>query len=940
MVLTTVAYAQSGGVISGKIKEKLNNTSLPGATVRLNVGNRYTISDQNGNYEFLNVPAGTYEIEVRYMGYQPQKQLATLVVGQNVSKNFSLEDRSTAMDEVVVMGDHLRGQARALNQQKNKANISNIISADQVGRFPDANIGDALKRVPGITMQNDQGEARNIIVRGLSPELNSVTLNGDRIPSAEGDNRNVQMDLIPSDMISSIEVNKTLTPDMDADAIGGSVNLITRASPNGQRISATLAGGYNPIHTTPIYTGAFVYGNRFADNKFGMVISGSYNNNHMGSESVEGKWEQDDFGNAYLSKQDVRRYDVQRARRSIAGAFDYKIDNNHSLFANIMYNWRDDWENRYSRTTEVELADDDRGVDGGFILSSISREDKAGANEARGDGRRIETQRVQNYSLGGTHILGSSLDMDWTVSYSKASEKKPHERYINYMNYEWDDESGDAPIPVQLVQTGSKWPVDYRFIAPDPNSSVLDELTENQDYTDEGEFGAKLNLRVPLSVIEGQKGRLRFGGRLRLKDKKRANAFQEFSPLTDAYKTLGSIQTVNWTGDFVPGNEYAPGLFASRQFIGGLNLQDPSQFEREDKPDEYLTANYKAKERILAGYLRWDQDLSTKLSMIAGVRMENTHINYTGNVVENEEELSGVRTVENSYTNFLPNLSFRYAPQEDFILRAAITTALARPNYYALAPYVSSVADGDDSQISAGNPDLKATYSWNFDLMAEKYFKSVGIISGGLYYKKLSNFIYKYSDRNYTTEDFANDFPGTSNIIPAGENWLFVQDRNGDKVDVYGFEIAIQRQLDFLPGKFLKGFGVYANYTYTKSKAKGISDEDGNERQDVTLPKTAPHMLNGSLSWENTTFSARVSANYTAAYIDEFGPDSFSDAYYDSQFFLDANASYRFTKYMRVFIEANNLTNQALRYYQGYSNQPMQREFYKPRYNLGIKFDM
>src|SRR5690606_3575116 len=117
--------------------------------VRLNVGNRYTISDQNGNYEFLNVPAGTYEIEVRYMGYQPQKQLATLAVGQNVSKNFSLEDRSTAMDEVVVMGDHLRGQARAPNQQKNKANISNIISADQVGRFPDANIGDALKRVPG-----------------------------------------------------------------------------------------------------------------------------------------------------------------------------------------------------------------------------------------------------------------------------------------------------------------------------------------------------------------------------------------------------------------------------------------------------------------------------------------------------------------------------------------------------------------------------------------------------------------------------------------------------------------------------------------------------------------------------------------------------------------------------------------------------------------------
>src|SRR5690606_30133644 len=132
--------------------------------------------------------------------------------------DLTLEDGITQMKEFVVMGDNLRGQARALNQQKSNPNISNIISSDQVGRFPDANIGDALKRVPGITMQNDQGEARNIIIRGLASELNSVTLNGDRIPSAEGDNRKVQMDLIPSDMIASIEVNKTLTPDMDADA--------------------------------------------------------------------------------------------------------------------------------------------------------------------------------------------------------------------------------------------------------------------------------------------------------------------------------------------------------------------------------------------------------------------------------------------------------------------------------------------------------------------------------------------------------------------------------------------------------------------------------------------------------------------------------------------------------------------------------------------------
>ncbi|QNL49860.1 TonB-dependent receptor [Olivibacter sp. SDN3] len=931
-LMTVICHAQSSGVISGKILEKGSKASLPGATVRLNMGNRYTISDQTGNYEFLNVPAGNYEIEVIYMGYQPETQQVTVRAGENTAMDFTLDDASVTMDEVVIMGDRLRGQARALNQQKNKANITNIISSDQVGRFPDANIGDALRRVPGITMQNDQGEARNIIVRGLSPELNSVTLNGDRIPSAEGDNRRVQMDLIPSDMISSIEVNKTLTPDMDADAIGGSVNLITRASPNGQRISATLGGGYNPLHQTPIYTGAFVYGNRFANNKFGMVISGSYNNNQLGSEGLEGEWSKDDQGNAWLSREDVRRYNVQRVRRSIAGAFDYKIDDNHSLYANAMYNWRDDWENRFRVRTDVELADEDAGVAGGFVLDKISRETKGGLGNGRVKNARLEDQRVQNYSVGGDHLLGTSLDMDWGLSYSKASESRPNERYIAY--------EGEGEVSVEQVPTTNDRPIDLVFSRPDVGLSTLDAISENNDYTDESEFGAKLNFRIPLSVIDGQKGRLRFGGRLRLKDKKRNNEFYEYTPLNASLETLGEVPTMNWIGRFEPGNQYAPGLFASRYLLGGLQLQDASQFEKELDPSEFLAINYRAKERITAGYLRWDQDFNNEWSMIVGGRLEHTKVDYTGNVVEDEEELAGTRSLENDYTNILPSLAFKYVPREDLVFRAAITTSLARPNYYSLAPYVQSVADGDDSEVMAGNPNLKATYAWNFDLMAEKYFKSVGILSGGVYYKNLSNFIYTYSNRNYTAENFAQDFPGAINLIPEGETWRFIQDRNGEQVNVYGFEVAIQRQLDFLPGKFLKSFGIYANYTFTKSVAEGISDDEGNPRNDITLPQTAPHMFNGSLSWENQRFSARISANYTAAYIDEIGSEAFFDFYYDKQFFLDANASYRFGKYTRVFIEANNLTNQSLRYYQGVSSRPMQNEFYRPRYNLGVKFDL
>lgn len=923
-----ICHAQSSGVITGKVIEKMSKTSLPGATVRLNVGNRYTVSDQTGDYEFLKVPAGTYEVEVIYMGYQAQKQTITVTAGGNAVVNFSLEDGSVIMNQVVVMGDRLRGQARALNQQKNKSNITNIISSDQVGRFPDANIGEALRRVPGVTMQNDQGEARNIIIRGLAPELNSVTLNGDRIPSAEGDNRRVQMDLIPSDMISSIEVNKTLTSDMDADAIGGSVNLITRASPNGERISATLSSGYNPIRDKALYTGGFVYGNRFAKNAIGMVLSGSYNNQNYGSDNVEAVWTKDDFGNNYVEETDIRRYDVQRVRRSLAAAFDFKLGANHTIFANAMYNWRDDRENRYRmRIDDIEPQYNTSNQITGFT-GRVGMQTKGGIDNDRNRMTRLEDQRVQNYSLRGEHLITSGLDMDWTVSYSTAREFRPNERYMLFRQ-------GNRNINF----TGtSEFPV-FNATNLNANAVGLNTISENNDLTEESELGAKLNFRVPLSVIEGQKGRLRFGGRLRIKDKDRNNSFTEFEPINgDLIPNLGSIPNTFFDGkNFQAGQQYVPGLFASRAYLAGLNLSNADVFEATDAAAEYLALNYNAKENIYAGYLRWDQDINAKLSVIAGLRMEHTRINYTGNIIEDEEDLAGTRTSENSYTDFLPNLTFKYQANDDLVLRTAFTTALARPNYYALTPFVGIIAG--DEEIAAGNPNLDATYAYNFDLMAEQYFKSVGIISGGVFYKHLKNFIYTYTDRSYTTSKFSSDFPDLANPIPAAEQWAFQQDRNGESVNVYGFEVAIQRQLDFLPGKFLRGFGVYGNYTFTKSKAKGITNSDGDLRENITLPGTAPHMLNASLSWENSRFSARLSANYTAAYIDELGGDAFGDAYYDKQFFLDANASFKVSKVARFFAEATNLTNQPLRYYQGIVSQTRQMEYYRPRYNLGVKFD-
>lgn len=933
LLFSVIAFAQKPGVISGKVTDAEGNLSLPGANITLDQGNKYTISNQIGSFEFLNVPEGTYTVTVNYIGYQSSSQEVTVESGKNSVVNFVLSTDSNDLEQIVISGQILKGQARALNQQKNKQNITNIISSDQVGRFPDANVGDALKRVPGITMQNDQGEARNIIIRGLAPNLNSVTLDGDRIPSAEGDNRNVQMDLIPSDMISTIEVNKTLTSDMDADAIGGSVNLITRAAPNGERISATVAGGYAPIRDKGNYTLGMVYGNRFFDNKLGAIFSASYNSNNFGSDNVEAvwtRWNEDGNQLDYVEELDIRKYDVQRVRRSFSLALDYEINENHRLYAKGIYNWRDDRENRFrSRYRGIEPVFDGSGNLLGYE-GAIRNQTKGGIDDSRNKNTRLEDQRVQNYSLGGEHLLGSSVDFDWSANYSSASEDRPNERYMEFHNRGLDFSFNGNPNKPLYTVLGSNNVEDYD----------LRNITANHDYTKEEEIGFRANVRFPFSVIEDQKGRIRTGVRARIKEKVRDNIFYSYDELAGTINTMADVPTSFFSGEkWQAGSQYVPGTFASAGYLGSLALNNPALFDRELVPDEYLAKNYKAKENILATYVRWDQDFNDKLSMIAGVRVENTSIDYTGNHILDEEDLVGTVNNKHDYTNILPSLAFKYDVQEDLILRAAFSTALARPNYYALVPYVNVISD--DNEIQAGNPELDATYSYNFDIMAEKYFKSVGIISAGAFYKNLKDFIYTYRTNNtYSHDNFAADFPELSNPIPVGEsNWSFVQQRNGESVNVYGFEVAAQRQLDFLPGKFLKGFGVYLNYTYTKSEAKGITNDDGEERSGLGLPGTAPHMFNASLSWENDRFSARISLNYTADYLDELGGNAFEDRYYDKQTFLDANASYKVTDNLRIFAEANNLTNQPLRYYQGISSRTMQMEYYQARFNLGVKLD-
>ncbi len=937
-LVVSVITANAQSILNVKVidEEKLN---MPGASVRLMPGNRQVISNQIGNAIFQGLKSGRYTLTIEYIGYQKIDRQIDIKDGVNDIIE-SMQSGLNSMKEVLIVGDRLKGQAKALSQQKNNLNVSNIVSADQIGRFPDANIGDAIRRVPGITMQNDQGEARNIIIRGMGPELNAVNFNGERIPSAEGDNRRVQMDLIPADMIQTVEVNKTLTAEMDADAIGGSVNLISRAPSNGLRLSGTLAGGYNTIRNGFIGTGNFIVGNRSKNKKFGYLLNGSINSNTYGSDNVEAEWERDANGKLYVGDHDIRKYDVKRVRRSVSATLDFKLSPTSTIYVVGSYNWRDDLENRFRlrhrfRGGAANILYDAAGNITGYNNGEVLRQTKGGIDNNRNEDTRLEDQRVRSLQVRGDHLFGK-VKLDWSAQYAKASEVRPNERYVS-MGRRSIQVTQDIADPEFPLLTSSTALSDY---------TRLNELNEQYQDQFEEDFNAKLGFSQPISA--NGKSILKYGVRLRSKIKIRSNNFFEYTPIGAMDANFDNITLLKLknqdVANYYAGSKYKIGDFVDPRYLGSLNFNDATSFEKEDVPSEYLAGNFNAKETITAGYLQLNQEFSDKLTMVAGIRLENTSLNYTGNIVEDEEVLKGQASFKNSYLDVLPSINFRYAASDNMIWRAAVTTGIARPKYYDLVPYFNVLPS--DLELSSGNPNLKPIKSTNLDLMFERYFKSVGIFSGGIFYKRLNNFFYTYINQNYTTEKFAADFPTVANNpIAAGDNWQYIQRRNGSEVDVFGFEVAFQRQLDFLPG-FWKGFGIYTNYTYTSSKAKGIYDGSGTLiRENVTLPGTAPHIFNGSLSYENKKIVLRLSANYTAAYVDDsddagYNEDAFFDRYYDKQFFLDFNGSYAFNTRLRFFAEINNITNQPLRYYQGDKSRTAQIEFYGPRMNFGLKFDL
>ncbi len=821
-----LAAQPNTGSITGRVHGLGSAKTLSGALVQVKGTALVASTDIAGTFRIDRAPLGRQTLLVTYLGFDPASIEVQVVAGQTLLQDIQLRPAAQYYETVTVSETFLEGQARALNQQKNAINIKNIVSADQLGRFPDANSAEAAQRIPGVSIQRDQGEGRFVLIRGVEPRLSTTSINGAAVPAPAGDIRYVALDVIPADLLEALEVIKTITPDMDGDTIGGALNLVTKQAPGGTRLNVTAGGGYNDINSgsNQVLNGAWAQ--RFRDGRAGLVLSGSFRNTDRGSDTFEVEYDDGE-----LAELELREYSINRKRWGFNGDYQFQATPDSNYWVRGMFNKFDDREFRRRTSNRVGKERMERELKDRFVEQIIS-----------------------NIAAGTTQRLGNSLQLDLEAAFGFAEENEPDRLDTTFG---LDDVVFDPNVSAHSIDPDN---IQANPLNEDMSGYRLDEaVAENNKATDRN-FILSADLTQPFGGADAN-SHWKAGAKYRYQRKEQdANATVL---LPDRDILLGSLIDPDFDEDDFFDGRYVVGPHigadAARALAPGL--------EREVDLEEDL-ADYEARENTFAGYGLVELDLGSRTQLLAGARYEYIDVDYTSRqlLFNAAGDLESVTPTDgtNDYAFFLPMLHLRYEVAPDANFRTALTRSFARPNFEEVVLF--RLIRREENLVELGNAELRPTEAWNVDVLGEKYFSTVGVLSGGFFYKTLSDTIFISRDVQEI----------------GGETFDVIQPRNLDNADLVGLEGAFQNTLRFLPSP-LDGLAVFANYTYTSSSA----DIPGREGIDNRLPGQAENVGNFAILYEKYGFSGRLSWNYVSEYLCEVGASPERDLFIDSHVQLD-----------------------------------------------------
>jgi len=926
--------ASSAGTVAGTITDAETGEPLPSANVRIAGLQLGAATDLRGAYRILGVPTTADTLVVTFIGYETQRVPVAIEPGAVVRVDVALP-LATVEGEGITVTAQLAGQKAALNQQVNSNTIVNVVARDRIAESPDENAAESVARLPGVAAQRDGGEGSKVIVRGLSPKFTSVTINGERIPATDAEDRSVDLSLISSDLLEGIEVFKALTPDKDADAIGGTVNLVIKRAP--EAFEGRLRGEYGYNSLAGELGDARVSGsvsNRFFDDRLGVIATGNYQRAQRDSEGLENDVSPTG-GNILIRNTNLSDEIETRNRLGGSLTLDYGLPSGELQ-----------WRTFFSHTDRNELRRRQR-----FRVDD---------NQIERDLRdRERFTELFSTGLSGEHAF-QRFAVDYQATFARTLRKTPES--LRFRFRQLGGFAGGVPDADETREV-----VDAA--TPNLGDTFFQDARRESDRGVDRDVTAALNLEVPFRAGDRITGRLKTGAKVR--DKNRTRDLTRFDLTDDSLEVVAEEYGYSFNEPDRVGIQqfldagFDAGNFLDDEFAFGPGLATDPLRTFNAQADGALLRNafedlsdYDAGEQVAATYLMTELNLGSRLLVVGGLRYEHTWTDFTSRVgseglepdvvrSRNNQELGIPVTIRDTtggqnYGRLFPQITARYAVTDAVNVRAALTRSLARPDYFDLVAF-EQINDADN-EIARGNPALQPTTAWNLDLVLTMY-NDIGLFSVGGYYKRLRDF-------QYNTVFFE---------VPSFSNELFEvqQTRNGEAGTVYGVEVDVQAGLTFLPGP-LSGLLVNANYAFATSEAVFPSiapqarNPDGNQPQPRRttikrrLPDQARHVANLSLGYERGGFSGRVSVSIQDDFLTSFQPPTQAEVdanatstsgFSDTFIRVDASISQRLgflLDGLRLRAEANNLIDEPETSFVGAVRES--QAFFGRRVDVGVTF--
>jgi len=988
------------GALSGRVSNSASGQSLQGAIVRVVGTELRADATRDGSYDLRALPVGRYEVEASYFGLDTKRASVEIVAGRPATLNFLLGSDAVQLEAVKVEAAVL-GQARAINQQRVAESMVNVTSEELFGETTDNNIARAIQRIPGVSANSDGGTEvpRYVNIRGFDATLNSVQLNGTRLPTTNDGTsgisspaRGFALDDLPASAITAIEIIKAPTPDMDGDAVGGIVNLITKSAFERGETSFDLNAGMDYVALREKWVPHFDlgYSGLALNGKLGLRLDLSYYKGDEGFDNIDydsnplapGQPQNTGLGLTdgsvfFHEDTEYNNFFIERNRYGFSASIDYKLSDNSALYFKPVYTYekRSEDDRRFHK-----IMDNDHGraasappagtAVGAFytgtrgraiatstttgLYSAYTSASRAAGRTTllpNGTGRgsvgyRQSLNQIEPtfYSLdfGGDHQVGASK-VKWTAFLSEATRPEVRESVrFDRNGFQWAYDRPDILRPDYRTIGGpdaftmpTRGAIDY-FINPS-SSNIVRSFRE----TKENVWQTKLDFSTPLPETTGVKGSFKTGVKLRSMDREHDRNFRNYALTSNAtfdfasYTKPSDYTVSDFRMGFIPDtarilSEASSGNAAYRRDTANARLA------------QNLASDYAATESSYEGYAMGVVDVGPKLRLISGVRVEHTQFEadtpvYDATAAPLLDRAPRLESRKTDYTQLLPSIHLRYEATNSIVFRSAYTHTYSRPSFRELIAVTTF--DELNNVITSGNPDLEPYRSENWDFSLEYFGKKAAYFQAAFFHKKVENQVLESGE----------SFTGVSNFrglaINPGDTYTYTSFTNQHSSTNWGIELVGRYRFVTLPAP-LDGLYLDSSVTFTDSNGN-YADRPGEK---LATYGGSDWLWFAGLGYQKDRLSLLLSYRYRSPYIEglenvdrqnrAFGlPADVGDDWWGEEKFVNLETSYRLTKNLRVYCNVSNLME-----FTNYSTQspfdndyPEDSYWHKRRISIGIK---